>query len=160
VSAPAVDSNYFDGTPQEWIEAHVICLERYGLVAIPGDPNDSPSFEILDYDMPREEMFMFVQSCRDEIGSLPVTEPTEESVIEAHGWLMGQYRCFVAAGFDMEPPPSLESSLDQVARVGLFVFDPVEMAWDSVSDAHGNSSEYSWDELLALCPRSTEEWPQ
>jgi hypothetical protein len=81
------------------------------------------------------------------VGELYEPPATEASVTAEYEWLLGQYRCLVAAGFTMEPAPSLETVLDEWRAKGYGSFDPVGMA--------GN-----YGAALAACPRSTEEWPK
>ncbi|MCL2594628.1 MAG: hypothetical protein FWD83_03795 [Promicromonosporaceae bacterium] len=96
-----------------------------------------------------------------EIGRFVLPPVAEEAAIEMYAWLEGQFQCFVNAGFDMVPMPSRDLFLDEMTRYGyaMAVIDLVRSAWESIVDAEGNSSTYQWADLLALCPRSTEEWP-
>jgi len=157
----SVEQHYFTGTIREFVDARAACFERYGLQVTPGNPNDHPYFTV-DFSAVGEARFDEVSAhCHEVIGHFEPPTLSEEAAIELYIWLEGQFQCFVDAGFDMEPLLSRELFLDEAARYGhaRTVVDPVGHAWESIIDASGNSATYQWDELLALCPRSTEEWP-
>lgn len=137
----------FYGTLQEYNDARMACVERYGLVVVPGPPNDSPSFGVSSEGVGQDRVDEVLLACDAEVGTFYTPPATEESVTAQYQWLVGQYRCLVAAGFPAEEPPSLQFVVDQWKTKGHFQYDPMSSLMEQ------------YDAALAACPRTTQEWP-
>jgi hypothetical protein len=140
-------SKLFFGTAREHVEARMACVERHGLVVVPGDPNDVPSFEVSFGGVGEDRVDEVLGLCDLEVGEFYQPPATVESVTGEYEWLVGQYRCLTKAGFKIDEPPSLESFLDEWRTKGHATYDPIASA-----------AEY--DQALAACPRSVEKWPE
>jgi hypothetical protein len=140
---------YFYGTVQEFNNARMACMERGGVIVTPGNPDDYPGFSSEGVTLDR--WYELDALCSAEIGEFYVPPATEASMTAQYEWEMGQYRCLVKAGFQMEDLMSLDAFLDEWRRVGYVIWhDPIQLAVD------GGASSV---EALHACPRTTETWP-
>ena len=138
----------FHGTPQEYNDARMACVAGYGLVVVPGDPNDSPSFGVSSEGVGQDRVDEVLARCDADVGTLHTPPATQATVAEEYDWLVGQYRCLVAAGFAAKEPPSLEEFLEQWGTRNHISYDPLSTLMDQ------------YDAALAACPRTTESWPR
>lgn len=137
----------FTGTPLEHSLLTMECLRDKGWDARLGNQEEGPgTFEVDAPPDQEERLFEDLRACRDQVGRFP--SASDGDIRRIYDWLRGQRRCLMAAGYEIEEPPTFEWFVEN--------YNNPSGGWDPMGDV-GFGPDYQ--RALAACPRSTEEWP-
>lgn len=138
----------FTGTPDEHNLLVMECLRERGWeVKLGNQIEGTGTFEVTVSPDQEQLLFRDRSECRDQVGVFPPI--TREQLERQYEWLLGQRRCLIEAGYEIDEPPTLEWWLEN--------YNNVETGWDPMGEV-GLGIEYQ--RALAACPRSTESWPE
>lgn len=147
-TAAQSETPIFTGTPEEFNLLVMECLRDRGWEVMLGNQAEGAGTFMITVTPDQEDAYRTdSEACAEPLGVFP--PPTRRDLERQYEWLLGQRRCLIEAGYEIDEPPTLEWWLEN--------YNNVETGWDPVGDV-GHGLDYQ--RALAACPRSTESWPE
>lgn len=114
-------------TLRERNDATAECIRQWGIEVFPGNPNEPPSSKVDNTLFGPDRTLEIILDCQDRYPDISPPS-TVESATEFYYRQLAWFNCMADAGMITAPPPSLETVVDQMLRLGGSDFDPTGMA--------------------------------